>query len=85
MIGKISNGDKIALTALSNPVLQKNKDNIHKLIKLLEKTGLTPITSKFVFDDSYDLFAAPERKTAEIEEFFLNPEIKMIFDILYEF
>lgn len=81
MIGKISNGDKIAITALSNPVLQKNKDNIYKLIKLLEKTGLTPITSKFVFDDSYDLFAAPKKKTAEIEEFFLNPEIKMIFDI----
>lgn len=81
MIGKISNGDKIALTALSNPVLQKNKDKIYKLIKLLEKTGLTPITSKFVFDGSYDLFAAPEKKTAEIEEFFLNPEIKMIFDI----
>lgn len=81
MIEKIFPGEKIALTALSNPVLPKNKENINRLITLLEKTGVTPVASKFVLEDSYDYYTFPEKKASEIEEFFLDPEIKMIFDI----
>lgn len=81
MIEKISPGEKIALTALSNPVLPKNKENIYRLITLLEKIGITTITGKFVLEDSYDYYTSPERKASEIEDFFLNPEIKMIFDV----
>lgn len=70
---------KASLTACSNPVSSDQRENIKRLITLLEKEGLKVVTSPYLFGCHEN---SPERsKAKDLMEYFRDSEMDFIFDI----
>lgn len=78
----LKENDKIAITVCSNGKNQHSKKMILQLEKILEELNLIPIFTKYIYND-YDNIrsASAKEKADELMNFFLNKEIKAIFDI----
>lgn len=70
---------KAALTACSNPISSDQKEEIKRLMLLLEKEGLEVVISPYLFGCDEN---SPERSKAEdLTGYFDDPEMDFIFDI----
>lgn len=70
--------DKVAIVCCSNPQSYSNKEKVQELVETLKVLGLSPVLSKYIFENSYG--DGQERGKA-LMEFYLDDEIKAIFDI----
>lgn len=74
--------DKIAITVCSNGKNIYSKNLILELKKVLTELNLIPIFTKYIYNDYDNIRSASAKdKARELMDFFLNKEIKAIFDI----
>ena len=77
----LRNGEKVALICLSNGLSRQMEDNINELSKVLEKMGLQPICSPYLYRKE-SVFSAEAKERAEaLMDFYKADDVKAIFDI----
>ncbi len=77
----LKQGDKVGIVGCSNALSISSKTKIDELLRTIESLGLIPLCSDFIYE-KYSVFSgkASDRGKA-LMEFYLEPEIKAIFDI----
>ena len=74
-------GDKVAIVCCSNGQKATYKEKISELSKTLQKIGLIPVFSDFIYAEE-SVFAGSARERADsLMSFYRDKEIQMIFDI----
>lgn len=73
--------DKIAIVACSNGQLLSYKEKIDILLSELNKLGLTPICSDYIYSLNPPFNGTAKEKGKAFMDLYKNPEIKAIFDI----
>ena len=68
----------VAVVGCSDPLPQKEKEDVKRLIRLLEQEGLRVIASPLLFADTPP---APAEKAAALNRAFRTPDIGYIFDV----
>lgn len=76
---KLQKGDTIGIVAPSNPITEKSMPDINNSIKLLEENGYKVKFGKYALNNEYGYSASPESKAKDINEMFLDKDIKFIF------
>lgn len=76
---KLEKGDTIGIIAPSNPITEKSMLDINKSIKLLEENGYKVKLGKYALNNEYGYSASPESKAKDINEMFLDKDIKFVF------
>lgn len=71
-------GKKIALVGCSDPLSQRGKEDVRRLVPLLEAEGLTVDLSPLLLRDG---LPAPAEKAAEVNRAFRDPGVEYIFDV----
>lgn len=72
-------GDRVGLVACSNPLARSEEASITALQQILRGMGLDPVLSPCIYaGDSF--FTGPQRAAA-LEAFYLDPDIRAIFDL----
>ncbi len=77
----LQKGDTIGIIAPSKPITQDRKFMLDNAIKKFEELGLKVVCSKNCFNiDKYEVSAGePQERADDLNEMFLNPEIKAIY------
>lgn len=73
--------DKVAIVGCSNGQKKEFKKDLELLIETLEKIGVYPICSKYLFAQESVFSASEEERGAALMEFYKDDDIKAIFDI----
>lgn len=73
--------DKVAIVGCSNGQKKEFKKDLEILIETLEKIGVDPICSKYLFAQESVFSASEEERGAALMEFYKDDDIKAIFDI----
>lgn len=68
---------KIALVGCSDPLPEREKEDLHRLVRLLQAQGLTVECSPLLFEDG----AAPKDKGEVLNRAFRDADTDMIFDV----
>ena len=76
---RIKKGDTIGIIAPSNPIREKDLEEINKSILLIEEAGYKIQFSKNAFSNSTGYGGSPREKAQDINEMFKNKNIKMIW------
>lgn len=76
---KLKKGDKIGVVAPSNPIIGDNIEEIKKSKEILEKDGFKVKFSKNLFSNTNGYSATAKEKAQDINEMFLNKDVKMIW------
>ena len=76
---KLNIGDTIGVVAPSNPIINENIDEINKAKEIIEKKGFKVKFSKNLFSNKNMYSATAEEKAQDINEMFLDKEVKMIW------
>lgn len=80
-MGVLSNGEKVGLICLSNGLSRQMKGDINKLCAVLEKIGLQPVCSPYLYKEG-SVFSAEAKQRAKIlMDFYEADDIKAIFDV----
>ena len=77
----VSYQDKIAITACSNAFRSKEQARLDELDNILKEIGLVAVYSKYIVCDGSPVCKEPKEKAKELMDYYLNPEVKAIFDI----
>ncbi len=77
----LQKGDTIGIIAPSKPITQDRKFMLDNAIKKFEELGFKVVCSKNCFNiDKYEVSAGePQERADDLNEMFLNPEIKAIY------
>lgn len=73
--------DKVAIVGCSNGQKKEFKKDLEILIETLEKIGVDPICSKYLFAQESVFSASEKERGAALMEFYKDDDIKAIFDI----
>lgn len=76
---KLKVGDTIGVVAPSDPVIGKAIEEIKIAKQMVEELGFHVIFSNHLFSNTNGYSASPQEKAEDINEMFLNQEIKMIW------
>ena len=76
---RLNIGDTIGVVAPSNPIINENIDEIKKAKEIIENKGLKVKFSKNLFSNKKDYSSTAKEKTQDINEMFLDKEVKMIW------
>lgn len=77
-----SYGDKIGIVCCSNGQKQKHKEKIEYLKEILEKIGLQPVFSDYIYERENVFCGSTAKERADaLMKFYKDEEIKGIFDI----
>lgn len=76
---KLKKGDTIGVVAPSNPIVGDNIEEILKAKDIVEKDGFKVKFSKNLYSNTNSYSSTAKEKAEDINEMFLNPEIKMIW------
>ena len=76
---RLNIGDTIGVVAPSNPIINENIDEIKKAKEIIENKGLKVKFSKNLFSNKNDYSATAKEKAQDINEMFLDKEVKMIW------
>lgn len=76
---KIKKGDTIGVLAPSGPICGEKIDEIEIAKKMVEEVGFKVKFSKNLFANTNRYSASPQEKAEDMNEMFLNKEIKMIW------
>ena len=78
----LNKGDKIGIISCSNGLSIKNKNTIDELKLNLKSLDIEMVEGDTLYAKEYNLFSGTgEEKAIALEKFFLDKDIKMIFDI----
>ena len=78
----LNKGDKIGIISCSNGLSIKNKNIIEELKLNLKSLDIEMVEGDTLYAKEYNLFSGTgEEKARALEKFFLDKDIKMIFDI----
>lgn len=78
----LNKGDKIGVISCSNGLSIKNKNIIEELKLNLKSLDIEMVEGDTLYAKEYNLFSGTgEEKARALEKFFLDKDIKMIFDI----
>lgn len=75
----IKRGDTIGVVAPSNPIVEKNIEELNKAKEIVEKDGFKVIFSKNIFLNTNGYTATAKEKAEDINEMFRNQDVKMIW------
>ena len=76
---KLNIGDTIGVVAPSNPIINENIEEINKAKEIIEKKGFKVKFSKNLFSNTNRYSATAKEKAKDINEMFLDKEVKMIW------
>ena len=76
---RLNIGDTIGVVAPSNPIINENIDEIKKAKEIIENKGFKVKFSKNLFSNKNDYSATAKEKAEDINEMFLDKEVKMIW------
>lgn len=76
---KLNLGDTIGIVAPSNPIIGENIEEIYKAKEIIEKKGFKIKFSKNLFSNTNGYSATAKEKAEDINEMFLDPNVKMIW------
>ena len=76
---KLNKGDTIGVVAPSNPIINENIDEIKKAKEIIENKGFKVKFSKNLFLNTNGYSATAKEKAQDINEMFLDEEVKMIW------
>ena len=76
---KINKGDTIGIIAPSNPIINENIEEIERAKQIIESKGYKVKYSKNLFSNSLGYSATAKEKAEDINEMFLDNEVKMIW------
>lgn len=76
---KLKKGDTIGIIAPSNPIINENIEEIEKARQIIEKLGYKVKYSKNLFSNSNKYSATAEEKAEDLNEMFMDNEVKMIW------
>lgn len=76
---KLQKGDTIGIVAPSDPITEKSMPDINNSIKLLEENGYKVKFGKYALNNEYGYSASVDSKAKDINEMFLDKNIKMLF------
>lgn len=80
-MGILKDGDKVGLICLSNGLSRQMEKSIHNLCVILQKIGLEPVCSPFLYREE-SVFSADASKRAKVlMDFYEAEDVKVIFDI----
>ena len=79
MLKKLNYGDKIGVIAPSNPIIERNIQELEMAKKLVEEKGFKVEFSKYFFSNTNGYSATPQEKAEDLNYMFANNEIKMIW------
>ena len=74
-------GEKVAIVCCSNGQNIKNKNQIEQLICTLEKIGLIPIVSEYIYAKDSCFSGTAQERAEQLMRFYEDDEIKAIFDV----
>lgn len=77
----LRSGEKIGLICLSNGLSRQMKDDINKLCMVLEKIGLQPICSPYLYRKGSVFSAEAKQRARVLMDFYEADDVKAIFDI----
>lgn len=76
---RLQKGDLIGVIAPSDPISDKNKEEIQRAKKIVEEKGFRICFSKNFYCNTNGYSATPKEKAEDLNAMFLNPEVKMIW------
>ena len=76
---RLNIGDTIGVVAPSNPIINENIEEINKAKEIIEKKGFKVKFSKNLFSNTNGYSATAKEKAQDINEMFLDKEVKMIW------
>ncbi|WP_313130902.1 S66 family peptidase [Anaerocolumna sp.] len=77
----LKQGDKVGIVGCSNALSISSKTKTDELLRTIESLGLIPLCSDFIYE-KYSVFSGKASVRGKaLMEFYLEPEIKAIFDI----
>ena len=76
---KLNIGDTIGVVAPSNPIINENIEEINKAKEIIEKKSFKVKFSKNLFLNTNRYSATAKEKAKDINEMFLDKEVKMIW------
>jgi len=76
---RLKKGDMIGVVAPSDPVIGKSIEEIKRAKEIIETFGFKVKFSKHLFSNTNGYSASPQEKAQDINEMFLDKEIKMIW------
>jgi muramoyltetrapeptide carboxypeptidase len=74
-------GDKIGIVACSNAFLPSEKNQITELADSFVKLGLTPVFSKYIFEQKFALNGTGAERASVLNGFYNDDRIRAIFDV----
>lgn len=75
-------GAKAALTACSNALSEKSREQVEKLDEFLTESGFETVFSRCLYGVNGSAFSGTPRERAEaLMRFYRDPEVRMIFDV----
>lgn len=77
----LRSGEKVALICLSNGLSRQMEDDINKLCRVLEKIGLQPIYSPYLYRKESVFSAEAKQRANVLMDFYEADDVKAIFDI----
>ena len=77
----LNNGEKIGLICLSNGLSGQMEGDINKLCEVLQKIGLQPVCSPYLYKGESVFSAEAEQRAKVLMDFYKTDDIKAIFDI----
>lgn len=81
MFEKLKKGDTIGVIAPSSKIDKDDLETINNSVLLMEGTGLKVKFAKNAFKQTLGYSATPQEKAEDIQEMFLDKEVKFIFSV----
>lgn len=77
----LNNGEKVGLICLSNGLSEQMDRDINKLCTVLQKIGLQPVCSPYLYKGESVFSAEAEQRAKVLMDFYEADDIKAIFDV----
>lgn len=77
----MNKGDKIAIVCCSNGQRITNKGNVAQFVGVLEKIGLVPVSSSYIYEKDSVFSGTAEERAIALMDFYKDDSIQAIFDI----
>lgn len=77
----LRSGEKVALMCLSNGLSRQMEDDINKLCRVLEKLGLQPVCSPYLYRKESVFSAEAKQRAKVLMDFYEADDVRAIFDI----
>lgn len=74
-------GDKVGIVACSNPLMNRERNQLTELADIFIKLGLTPVFSKYIFEQNSHFNGTGAERAGILNDFYSDDSIRAIFDV----